>query len=172
MKLLLLFYFLIFPMLVSAESVQSIRSTTNGVSLNLRSGDSFKLAEMLECEHTTTPGLDAPGANTDIEICNIEIPPGTWDLSATLVVNAGGGVIESCLIGLNTVSAVTPTISGNAAKTYVLGAANNNRCSASLQNQRINLTSTTTYYLNARPVGGGDPTDGFYGHMTAIRVAK
>lgn len=118
---------------------------------------------------------DGGGSGIDLaqsvwgELCSLTLTAGDWDVWGQVHFNASGATIERFQITISDVSAAVPTdqVLGKNLLNWAVGSGLNSG-GATLRN-RINLSSTDTYYLNARPLDA-DPTNGFYCYFAASRV--
>lgn len=118
--------------------------------------------EVQECTGATS----ALATLTYGSVCSVTLTPGTWDIS--------GAILVSGTTGLSAYNAAISTTQNSAsgvvdAKSFVqvLGAGGTN-VTATVTPFRVYLPTTTTYWLNGRPIGNGNPVVG-NGFMHANR---
>lgn len=100
-------------------------------------------------------------------VTSVTLTPGVWDMSFVIL---GIGVAGSTYIlaGIATVtnSATGYVTADNYAVASMTGATTD--VSVSIPQYRVNITSSTTYYLTA---SRGGATGGVYGRLSAVRIA-
>jgi hypothetical protein len=84
-----------------------------------------------------------PGASGAVgALCSISLPAGDWEITGWVNISTNGATPLAYILGINTSVAMT-----DATSTYLanpLGTA----VGGSIPNYRVNITGTTTYYLN------------------------
>jgi hypothetical protein len=117
----------------------------------------------------STP-TNAAATSTYLALTSITLTPGDWDISAIAYMAPAGATVVNMLVGIGTTSAsATGLVFGDNAGELDWPSSTSNSGTVSIPGYRVNITVSTTYYLNVRvDRGAGTPT--WQGRISARRV--
>jgi hypothetical protein len=108
--------------------------------------------------------------NAATNITSISLTPGDWDVSGNVALNPGGGTVVTQFVGwLSTLSATLPTPPQSGGESGWAGSASGLPLLLGLGPMRVNISITTTVYLECLAVWATTQPGG-YGFIRARRM--
>jgi hypothetical protein len=108
------------------------------------------------------------GSSSYVQVAKVTLTPGDWDINAAFVLEASIATGDSVVVVGATTASESGTLKGHTKLTLNNDNAGGNFTSVTFPLIRANVTSTTTYYLNAKNPAGASST--YFGSITARRV--